>query len=126
MEPSATGPLWPKPSLFRREFWIEQPHGGVEMHETGTMVDDLLLQMTHHPAQLGSLPTQSVYDVGLSHRNSPSWIKVQDGNRTTPSLGTRAWWRLLHDTVKMAYYEASDPLVQLAGIRDSVPCDVGG
>src|SRR6195952_330761 len=72
MEPGTTGPLWPNPSLFRREVWIEQPHGGVEMHEIGTMVDDLLLQMAHGPAQLGSLQAQSVYDVRLSHRHSPS------------------------------------------------------
>jgi len=26
------------------------------MHETGTMLDDLLLQMAHDPAQLGGLP----------------------------------------------------------------------
>ena len=48
LEPSATGPLWPNPSLFRREVWIEQPHGAVEMREIGTMLDDLLLQMAHH------------------------------------------------------------------------------
>jgi hypothetical protein len=68
------------------------------MHETGTMLDDLLLQMAHDPTQLGSLPAQSVHDVRLGHRNSPSWIKVQDGSQTTLPLGTRAWWQLLHDT----------------------------
>jgi len=36
--------------------------------------------------------------VRLGHRNSPSWIKVQDGNQTTLPLGTRPWWQLLHDT----------------------------
>jgi len=52
-----------------------------------TMLDDLLLQTAHNPAQLGSLPAQSVHDVQLGHRNSPSWIKGQDGSRTTPPLG---------------------------------------
>jgi len=72
------------------------------MHEAGAMLDDPLLQMAHDPAQLGSLPMQSVHDVRLGHRNSPSWIKVQDGNRATPSLGTWAWWQLLHDTASNA------------------------
>ena len=48
--------------------------------------------------QLGSLLAQSAHDVQLGHYNLPSWIKVQDGNRTTPPLGTRPWWQLLHDT----------------------------
>jgi len=56
------------------------------MHEARTMLDDLLLQMAHDPAQLGSLPAQSVNNVPLGHRYPPSWIKVQDGNRTTPPL----------------------------------------
>jgi len=66
-----------------------------------------LLQMAHDPTQLGSLPAQSVNNVGLGHRNSPSWIKVQDGNRTTLPLGTRPWWRLLHDTGYMPAFICS-------------------
>jgi len=96
-EPDAAWLLLPGANFLRHQVWVEQPHGGVEMHKTGTMVDDLLLQMAHDPAQLGSLPAQSVNNVRLGHRNSPSRIKVQDGNRTTPPLGTRAWWQLLHD-----------------------------
>ena len=90
-------PLLPGASLPRREVWVEQPHGGVEMHETGKMLDDLLLQMAHDPTQLGSLPAQSVNNVRLGPCNPPSWIKLQDGNRMTSPLGTRPWWRLLHD-----------------------------
>ena len=97
-EPDAAWPMLPGANFLRREVWIEQPHGSVEMHEAGTMLDHLPLQLAHDPAQLGSLPAQSVYDVWLDHRNSPSRnISVQDGNRTTPPLGTRAWWQLLHD-----------------------------
>ncbi len=100
MKPGAAGPPRLRARPLRHEVWIEQPHSGVEMNETGTIADDLLLQMAHDPAQLGSLPAQSVNNVRLGPRNSPSWIKVQDGNRTTPPLGTRPWWQLLHDTEK--------------------------
>jgi len=98
-EPSAAWPLRLGTGRFRRETWVEQPHGGVEMHETGTMLDDLLLQMAHDPAQLGSLPAQCVHDVRLGHCNSPSQnISVQNGSRMTSPVGIRAWWQLLHDT----------------------------
>ena len=85
-------------ALLRREVRVEQPHGSVEVHETGTVLDDLLLQMAHDPAQLGSLRAQSVHDVRLGHCSSPSQnIKVQDGSRPAPPVRTRAWWQLLHD-----------------------------
>jgi len=54
------------------------------MHEAGTMLGDLLLQMAHDAAQLGSLPAQSVHDVRLGHRSSPSWnITADDGSQPT-------------------------------------------
>jgi hypothetical protein len=103
VKPDAAWPLRPRASLIQHEVWIEQPHNGVEMHEARTMLDDLLLQMAHHPAQLGSLPAQSVHDVRLGHCNSPSQnIGAQDGSRVTSPVEIRAWWRLLHDTASIA------------------------
>ncbi len=99
MKPGTTQPLRPGADRLGRKVWIKQPHGGVKMHETGTMADDPLLQMAHDPAQLEALLAQSVHDVRLGHRNSPSQnIKVQDGNRTIRPSEQRAWWRQLHDT----------------------------
>ncbi len=66
--------LRPEASLLRHEVRIKQPRGAVEIHGIGTMLDDPLLQMAHNPAQLESLPAQSIHDARLA----PSQLSILD------------------------------------------------
>ena len=54
-EPGVTCPRLLGVEVIRPDIGIEQPHGGIEMRQVCALLSKLLLKLTQHSCQFGSL-----------------------------------------------------------------------